>query len=194
LFTASSSFTFSLPESSLYLNAFFLLVLPQLPLTLGNAVIGTADTCFSLFGKGEKTDRINVRALSTGMGIANIFAGLFCGMPMCHGAGGLAAHYRFGARTGGSNIIIGAAFLVLALLFGSIGISLIRAIPHGILGVFLIFAGLELSLLIRDVKDKADLFAVFFIAVLGLVTTNMGIAFTAGIMLSALMKWRRIEM
>lgn len=43
-------------------------------------------------------------------------------MPLCHGAGGLAGQYYFGARTGGTNIIEGLIEISLGLFLGkSIG-------------------------------------------------------------------------
>ena len=203
LFGALSNVTFSLGPTPIYLykptlndfiSATLLLVIPQIPLTLGNAVMGTADTCFSLFGKGEITKRATYRAFATSMGITNIVTGSVAGMPMCHGAGGLAAHYRFGARTGGSNIMIGIIFLIIALVFGKIGISLLSSIPYSILGVLLLFAGIELALLIRDVTDKNDLFITILIAGIGFATTNMGIAFFLGILVMYLVKLRNIKL
>lgn len=182
-----------LPTAIDFMNAAILLVIPQIPLTIGNAVMGTTDTCYSLFGKGDATRRATYRGFATSMGLMNVATGLVGGMPMCHGAGGLAAHYRFGARTGGSNLMIGALFTLLALAFGRIGIQVLSSIPNAILGVLLVFAGLELALLIRDIDDKRDLFLAFLIAGVGFGTTNMGIAFFAGILVDALMKWRRIE-
>ncbi len=181
------------PRGGDFLAALFLLVIPQIPLTIGNAIIGTADTAKTLFGAGEKTRKVSNRSLSLSMGLANIPVGLLGGMPMCHGAGGLAAHYRFGARTGGANIMIGLLFLVIALLLGRPGIVLLSSIPNAVLGVLLLFAGLELALLVRDLRERQDLFIAFLIAGIGLATTNMSIAFAAGILVSWLMKWGRVE-
>jgi SulP family sulfate permease len=115
------------------------------------------------------------------------------GMPMCHGAGGLAAHYRFGARTGGSNLMIGAIFVVIAVAFGKMAISLLGLVPNSILGVLLLFAGLELAMLIKDVTEKKDLFVAFFIAGIALATTNMGIAFIAGMIVLYIIDLAKIE-
>ncbi len=172
----------------------FLLVIPQVPLTLGNAVVGTSDTCFTLFGKNESTNRISIRALCTSMGLANVVAGILGGMPMCHGSGGLAAHYRFGARTGGSNIIIGLVFLFLAIAFGTIGIAVLSAIPNAVLGILLLFAGLELAVLIRDIEEKNDLFVSLIIAGIGFATTNMSIALLVGIMAMFLIRWKKLSL
>ena len=175
-------------------TALILLVIPQIPLTIGNAVVGTTDTCFTLFGRNPGTRQVSNRAFSVSMGLANLGTGLLGGIPMCHGSGGLAAHYRFGARTGGSNIMIGGVFLVIALGFGKMGIALLSSIPNGILGVLLLFAGLELALLIRDVSGKKELFITFLVAGIGLATTNMGIAFFIGILTQGLLKWCRIKL
>jgi SulP family sulfate permease len=176
-----------------YVIALYLLVIPQIPLTIGNAIIGTTDAVKNLFGKGEITRRVTNRRFTMDMGLANIVTGLLAAMPMCHGAGGLAAHYRFGARTGGSNVMIGLILIVIALAFGVVGISILSSIPYAVLGVLLLFAGLELALLVRDVEGKEELFVVFLIAGIGLATTNMGIAFGAGIVVDRLIKWARMK-
>jgi SulP family sulfate permease len=181
-----------LPDRAVLLNALVLLVIPQIPLTVGNAIMGTADTVKSLFGE-EKTKRSTFKSFATSMGLANIGAGAVGGMPMCHGAGGLAAHYRFGARTGGSNLMIGAIFVVIAVAFGKMAISLLGLVPNSILGVLLLFAGLELAMLIKDVTEKKDLFVAFFIAGIALATTNMGIAFIAGMIVLYIIDLAKIE-
>jgi hypothetical protein len=38
----------------------------------------------------------------------NLVGACLGGVPMCHGAGGMATHIRFGARTGGALVISGA--------------------------------------------------------------------------------------
>ena len=183
----------AVPGKTHFINALVLLVIPQIPLTLGNAVMGTADACFSLFGKNETTKKVTFRSLAISMAISNFIVGLLGAMPMCHGAGGLAAHYRFGARTGGSNLMIGTVFIVLALGFGKVGISLISSIPNAILGILLLLAGVELSLLIKDIEDKKDLFVSILIAGIGFATTNMGIAFFVGILVAQIIDWKKIE-
>ena len=62
---------------------------------------------------------------------------------MCHGAGGLAAHYRFGARTGVAPVLLGAGLLLVALMPG--GLSVIAAIPAAGLGALLLVAAVELA-------------------------------------------------
>lgn len=181
-----------LPGVEDYWNALILLVIPQIPLTIGNAIIGTADTSKNLFGE-DKSCRVTHKILALDMGIFNFFTGLLGAMPMCHGAGGLAAHHRFGARTGGSNLMIGIIFVAIALLLGKTGISIFSTIPNAILGVLLMFAGLELALIVRDLDNKKDFFTAFLIAGIAVSTKNMGIAFGLGIVVSQLLKLDRIK-
>ncbi len=181
------------PALSDFYNAFFLLILPQIPLTIGNAIIGTTDTAHNLFTGNENLQRSTNRGFSTSMGLVNLVTGFLGGMPVCHGSGGLAAHYRFGARTGGSNIMIGLIFIFIALVFGKIGISILSIIPNSVLGILLLFAGLELTLLLKDTHDRKDLFIVFIIAGTCITTKNMGIAFLAGIIIEWVIRMRKIE-
>ncbi|MDY6863480.1 MAG: putative sulfate/molybdate transporter [Thermodesulfobacteriota bacterium] len=127
------------------------------------------------------------------VGIANIAAGALSGMPVCHGAGGLAAHYRFGARTGGSNIMIGLVFVTIALVFGKIGINILSVIPNSTLGILILFAGLELTLLMKDIRERNGMFIAFMIAGISLATKNMAIAFFAAILLERMIIAGKVE-
>jgi len=53
----------------------------------------------------------------------------FGAMPMCHGAGGLQAQYRFGARTGLAPIILGVVVLVLAVGFADHALAFSLSFP-----------------------------------------------------------------
>jgi SulP family sulfate permease len=161
----------------LYL-AFVLLVVPQIPLTLGNAVVAMEDTARGYFGEGAA--RVSHRALCTSSGLTNLVAGFLGGMPVCHGAGGLSAHYRFGARTGASGIIVGSILLALALLVGRSVMPVLSLVPFPILGVLLIFTGVTHALLARDMRVWKDRSVVVLIAVLAL-TTNLAVGFSLGI-------------
>jgi len=94
---------FALPNASFLLPGFLLLMIPQLPLTLGNAVFAASDTSRSLWG--ARAERVSPSRLGLSIGLGNMAIGLLGGFPMCHGAGGMAAHARFGGRTGGTTII-----------------------------------------------------------------------------------------
>src|SRR4030067_5239 len=68
------------------------------------------------------------------------------GIPRCQGAGGRAGHVQFGARTGGSSIILGSVLLGAGLfLSASIG-TVFKVFPHSVLGVILFLAGVQLGL------------------------------------------------
>ncbi len=129
------------PQDFFY--AAYIAVLPQIPLTLTNAIIVTAALARQYFPKEEQ--HVTVRNLSLSTGIGNLLAAPLGGYMMCHGAGGLAGHYRFGARTGGAPVIIGVAFLSLGLFLGSGGVALLALIPTAVAGSLLIFSGLELA-------------------------------------------------
>ncbi len=158
--------------------AIFALVLPQIPMTLGNAVIANADLSKDYFGK--KAKKMTYKALCLSMVIGNMISFLVGGMPVCHGAGGLAAHYSFGARTAGSNFIIGAILILLVILFGKGILSFLFLIPMSILGVLLLFAGSQLSMTIMDIKHHNDMFVVIWI--LGVTfATNLAVGFLTGL-------------
>ena len=188
-----SSMKFFTPSLSDYTTALLLLVIPQIPLTIGNAAIGTADTACSLFPERSETERSTPANFAMTMGIVNFFAGFMGAMPMCHGSGGLAAHYRFGARTGGSNLMIGIIFIIAALLFGSSSFLLISLLPSSVLGTLLLFAGIELALLVKDVNEKGDLFVTILVAGIGLFSTNMAYAFIAGIIVHTIIRKAKIK-
>ena len=89
--------------------------------------------------------------------------------------------------------MIGGIFLILALAFGRAGITLLTALPQAILGVLLLFAGLELALMIQDVEGKDNLFVVLLIAGIGLATTNMGVAFLLGMAANYVLKKGKVK-
>ncbi|WP_320172868.1 putative sulfate/molybdate transporter [Maridesulfovibrio sp.] len=172
---------FGFPTADDFSFALLALVLPQIPMTLGNAVIANRDLSHEYFGTESR--RVTDRALCMSMGIANGFAALIGGMPLCHGAGGLAAHYRFGARTCGSNLIIGGLFVLLAIGFGAGSVKVLQLIPMGVLGVLLVFAGVQLVLAMRDMTARSSQ-AVIAVMLCITLLANLAWAFGAGILLS----------
>jgi MFS superfamily sulfate permease-like transporter len=146
---ATSSIGFKTPSfalADLSWNQVFvgvvLLALPQIPLTLGNAIIAIKQENNHLFPQHPVTEaRI---AVSTGL--MNLFSGALGGIPMCHGAGGMAGHVAFGARTGGSVVILGGVLLVLALFFSNSVDVLFQLFPLAVLGVILFLTGAYLAL------------------------------------------------
>jgi SulP family sulfate permease len=180
----------SLPD---FWTAFIMLILPQIPLTIGNACVGTADTCCTLFPQSSSLSKSTAGKFALTMGIANFPAGFFGAVPMCHGTGGLAAHYRFGARTGGAPVMIGAILVVMALAFGEFGFALLAMIPNSVLGVLLVFAGLELCPLVRSLKGNEEYFVALLITGIALAVPNMAWAFGIGIAVDLFIRKLRIK-
>jgi MFS superfamily sulfate permease-like transporter len=142
---APAAFTIpSLPSLAEAERAFSLFVLPQLSLTLTNAILLTALIANGYFG--ERAAHVTPKRLSITSGLANLLLTPFGALPMCHGAGGLAAHYRFGARSGAAPLILGLALLALAMLPGGVGLVMLAAIPAAALGALLLMAAGELAL------------------------------------------------
>jgi len=179
------SIRFRLPELTLgqitwkeVLSGFVILGLPQAPLTLGNAIIATVSENNNHFPERKVT----AKKISIDHGVMNLISASIGGVPLCHGAGGMAGHLRFGARTGGALVILGVIVLLTGL-FLSDSVSLIfQVFPRPILGVILFFAGVELALVIKDIKlKKQNLFVLLVTA--GTAMWNMGVAYLAGLIL-----------
>jgi hypothetical protein len=164
---------------SVTLNDFLLgavfLALPQLPLTLGNAVVAITEENNRLFPHRP----VNESRIATSTGLMNLFSAGVGGVPMCHGAGGLAGHVQFGARTGGALVILGVVLMITALLFSGSVATLFRLFPPVILGVILFLTGAQLALGGSDLsQDKGERFVTVITAALAV--WNVGIAFVVG--------------
>ena len=112
---------------------------------------------------------------------------------MCHGAGGMAGHVRFGARTGGALVVLGSIVIIIALFFSDSVSIIFKIFPAAILGVILFFAGAELALVVRDIGDnKTDFYVMLIVA--GFAMWNMGVAFLVGVILDNALKrgWIKI--
>jgi len=179
-----------IPSRADFTFALFALVLPQIPMTIGNAVIANADLSRQYFG--EKSKKVTYRSLTISMALANLMCFVWGGMPLCHGAGGLAAHYRFGARTAGSNLIIGLVFIALALLLGNHALATVYLLPMSILGVLLLFAGSQLAMTITDINDRKELFVVLIMLGITL-AANLAVGFVAGFAAAYLLKSKKLN-
>ena len=152
------------------------LALPQIPLTLGNAVIAITEANNRLFPNRP----VNESKISTSTGLMNVLSASVGGVPMCHGAGGMAGHVRFGARTGGALVILGLVLLATAIVLSSSVATLLRLFPPAILGVILFLTGAQLALGACDVpKDKGERFVLMITGALAV--WNVGIAFVVGL-------------
>jgi len=181
---------FGLPAGADFTFAFFALALPQLPMTIGNAVIANADLSHEYFGKDSQ--KVTYRSVTISMALANLLSFVVGGMPLCHGAGGLAAHYRFGARTAGSNLMVGILFLALAFFLGIHALSVVYLLPMAILGVLLIFAGGQLAMTVIDMRTRKDLFVSLLILGITL-ASNLAAGFLIGIVVAYVLKSERLN-
>jgi hypothetical protein len=155
-----------------------LFTLPQIPLTLGNAVIAIVAENNELFPDRQVTEK----KIAISQGIMNLVSPLFGGIPMCHGAGGMAGHVRFGAKTGGALVILGSLLVLIALFFSDSVAIIFKIFPNAILGVILFFAGSELAIVVKDIGDKKTDFYVMLI-VAAFAMWNMGVAFLVGVIM-----------
>jgi MFS superfamily sulfate permease-like transporter len=150
--------------------------LPQLPLTLLNSVIAVCALSGDLFpGRA-----VGTRPMAISVGLMNLTTCLFGAMPSCHGSGGLAGQHRFGARTGGSVVVLGAGKIALGILFGSAVGVVLAAFPAAVLGVLLAFAGLELALPARETQGRDGFFVVVTTAG-GILALNAAVGFLLGL-------------
>jgi len=149
--------------------------LPQLPLTLLNSVIAVCALSADYFpNRGIKPNR-----MAASVGVMNFICVPFGAIPMCHGAGGLAAQYRFGARTGGSVLMLGIMKLVLGLCIGGFLLQVLQSYPYAILAPMLVFAGIELAKSAFLLKDKKEVF-VALITAIGILGANTLVGFLLG--------------
>ena len=179
------SFHLRLPELALTKIAWedlaigvLVLGLPQVALTLGNAIIATVEENNSLF-----SDRpITVKAVAVDHGVMNLVGTSLGGVPMCHGAGGMAGHVRFGARTGGALVILGVLVLIVGLFLGDSVATLFRLLPRSLLGVILFFGGLELASGVKaNNLQKEDRYVMLLTT--GVSMWNMGVGYVSGLLL-----------
>lgn len=165
------------------------LALPQVPLTLGNAVIAITEENNRLFPNRP----VDESKISTSTGLMNLMSASVGGVPMCHGAGGMAGHVQFGARTGGALVILGAVLIATAMLFSSSVATLLRLFPPAVLGVILFLTGAQLALGAFDVpKERGERFVLLITGALAV--WNVGIAFVVGVVAYWLSKsgWLRV--
>lgn len=183
-------FPYGTPTWDDFLFVIPVLVIPQIPMTIGNAIFSSADLMKNYYG--ERAGRATYGAVASSQGLAGIASFFVGGLPMCHGAGGTASHYLFGARTNGANLMIGALFIVLGLFFGHHALNILNLLPLSVLGVLLLFAGAQLALMIADLKEKKELFVALMMLVIAL-AVNLGVAFLCGIVLAYALKSERMH-
>lgn len=145
-----------IPQWTDVLTGLLVLALPQIPLSLGNSILATWRLANDLFPER----RLTIRKVGLSYAMMNLINPWFGGVPTCHGCGGMAGHFAFGGRTGGSVIIYGAFLLVLGLFFGHGFNDIVRSFPLPMLGIILLFEALGLIWLIRDTAQSRTEFPV----------------------------------
>ena len=168
---------FHVPRMQDVFTGFLVLALPQLPLSISNSVIATEQTVRDLFPQRA----VGVRRIGLPDGFMNLVAPFLSGIPVCHGCGGLAGHYTFGARTGGSVIIYGALYMALGLFLSAPLHVVLQVFPQPVLGVVLLFEALTLLAFIRDQAARARDLAIAVLV--GVVSASVPQGFLVGLVL-----------
>lgn len=171
---------FQWPEWKDVLTGFVVLALPQIPLSLSNSVIATERTIRDLFPERA----VSARKIGLTYSIVNLMAPLFSGIPVCHGCGGLAGHYAFGARTGGSVVLYGMFFMLLGLFLSKPLDEVLKIFPLPILGIVLFFEALTLLALVRDQAQAPRNLSIALLV--GVVALTVPQGFVVGLLLGTL--------
>jgi MFS superfamily sulfate permease-like transporter len=150
--------------------------LAQIPLTATNAVISVS----ALIKTYWPDKPVKERWLSLNMGIMNMIAPFFGGISVCHGAGGLAGQYYFGARTGGAKIMEGVIEVSIGLFLATSIAKVLTIFPTAIIGAMMFLVGVELTKFAKDIgfgKDLVPMAATLLVSL----ATNMAYGFAVGL-------------
>lgn len=171
--------TVGIPGSRDFGVALTSLVLAQLPLTFGNAIVATTDAERRYFG--DRAQRVAPARLAASIGVANLASGLLHGAPLCHGAGGVTAHQRLGARTAGATVMAGGVYLGLALAFGASIPAVAHVLLPGALAGMLLFVAFQHALLASELPELPDRLVAAAVGLITLWSGNLGVGFGAGV-------------
>ncbi len=182
--------SFGLPPWSVAGSAFVLLVVPQIPLTYGNAVVGVSHLAREQFGDAAR--RVTPARVAMSCGLGNVAAAALGGMPMCHGSSGFTAHVRLGARHAAMNLLLGGTLLVAGLVFSNQVLAGFGLLPVWVLAGFLAYAGFRHALLVRDLR-RGRLVTAVAAGVVGVITSNLAITTAVALVAEhAPGLWRRV--
>ena len=177
------------PAMADILTGLVVLAIPQIPLSLGNSILATRQVAEDFFPERKLT----IPRISFTYSVMNLINPWFGGIPTCHGSGGMAGHYTFGGRTGGSVIIYGSLYLLLGLFFSGSFTQLIQVFLKPILGVMLAFEGLAMLVLVRDIAaSRRDL---MIAALVGLMCVGLPYGYAVGLIAGTMLVylWRERE-
>jgi MFS superfamily sulfate permease-like transporter len=156
----------------------------QIPLTVTNATIATAALIKTYWPERP----VSERQLSLNQGLMNLVVPFLGGMPMCHGAGGLAGQYYFGARTGGTNIIEGTIEISLGLFFAASVAGLFAVFPSAIIGAMMLLVGIELTKFAKNIRLNEELLPLGATITVSLLS-NMALGFVVGLVVHHLTRF-----
>jgi len=165
------------PEWTDILTGLVLLAIPQIPLSLGNSVLATKQVSDDLFPDRKS---LTVRKISFTYSFMNLINPFFSGIPTCHGSGGMAGHYTFGGRTGGSVVIYGSIYLFIGLFLSRGFENVIHLFPLPVLGVILLFEGIALMAFIRDIMQSKSEFSIAILV--ALMASGLPYGFVVGLL------------
>ena len=116
------------------------------------------------------------------MGVMNVVVSFFGGMPMCHGAGGLAGQYYFGARTGGTPIMEGLIELGIGLFLSQSIADVMVAFPMALVGGMMFLVGIQLAKGTLELRGWKLVLCLITAALS--VAINMAVGFLVGLALA----------
>jgi SulP family sulfate permease len=164
-----------------------LLAIPQIPLSLGNSIYATADAARRYYG--NRSEPVTERKLMVTMGLIDGLTAVLGGVPLCHGSGGVTAHYRFGARSGGAPLMLGVGFLFLGFFGARSSQALLSMIPFPVLGIMLIYVGIQHLLLARDLNGLKEWLPALLVVLISVLTGNLALGFMTGALIFHIWSW-----
>jgi hypothetical protein len=180
---------FSMPNVDDISKGFILLALPQIPLSIGNSIIATKQVSEDLFPEKKN---ITIKKIGLTYSFMNLIIPFVSGIPSCHGSGGIAGHYAFGGRTGGSVVIYGFMYVILGLFFGNNFAKVIQVFPLPVLGVVLVFEGLALMSLIKDqLNEKKNLIISLLV---GVIAAGMPFGFVTSMVIGSILYYIPVKL
>jgi MFS superfamily sulfate permease-like transporter len=165
----------TLPRLDAVWEAMVLAGFAQIPLSITNAVIAAAALIRDYFP--EKA--VSERKLMLNMGAMNVIGSFFGGMPMCHGAQGLAGQYYFGARTGGTPILEGLIEISMGLFLSRSIANILMGFPMALIGGMMFMVAIQLGKGAIELRGWKLALAGVTAAVS--VATNMAVGFVVGL-------------
>ncbi|MBJ7593980.1 MAG: putative sulfate/molybdate transporter [Candidatus Dormibacteraeota bacterium] len=178
----------ALPSGAVFLTALWTLAVPQLALSLGNSLMATSSASVSYFG--DRGRRVTPGRLALSMGLANLVVSPLGGMPMCHGAGGLTAHVRMGARSGVATATYGVVLITLAVVVGAGAPTVLAFLPAAVLAGLLLYVGVMHATLIGELRSHVDVAVALVIGAVSAITGNITIGVGVGLVCVAALALR----